>query len=118
MSTQVPAYLYLDDLKPSIQSLAPVPGHFAARHFAERYFAERHFAERHFAERHFAERHFTERTFRRTDILPTDILPNGLFAEKTFCRTDNLPKIEMLCRQIIRPVLYVEFWSRRMQLRQ
>ena len=44
------------------------------------------------------------------DTLPTspkDILPNGhfadgLFAEKTFCRTDNLPKIEMLFRQNIK----------------
>ena len=44
-----------------------------------------HFAERHFAERHFAERHFAERTFcrrRRTFC-------------RTFCRTDNLPKIEI-----------------------
>jgi hypothetical protein len=29
-------------------------------------------------------------------------LTNGLFAEKTFCRTDNLPKIEMLFRQNIK----------------
>ena len=56
-------------------------GHFAERHFAERHFAERHFAERHFTERHFAERHFAERTFCRR--------------RRTFCRTDNLPKIEI-----------------------
>jgi hypothetical protein len=35
---------------------------------------------------HFAERHFAD----------------GHFAEKTFCRTDNLPKIEMLFRQNIK----------------
>ena len=29
------------------------------------------------------------------DILPKDILPNGHFAERTVCRTDNLPKIEI-----------------------
>ena len=41
---------------------------------------------------YFVERHFAERTC----ILPSaDILTNGLFAEKTFCRTDNLPKIEI-----------------------
>jgi hypothetical protein len=26
------------------------------------------------------------------DILPKDNLPNGHFAERTFCRTDSLPK--------------------------
>jgi hypothetical protein len=33
------------------------------------------------------------------DILPKDTLPNGHFAERTVCRKDNLPKIEMLFRQ-------------------
>ena len=68
----------------SWRSSKKVPGHFAERHFAER-----HFAERHFAERHFADRHLVERAFCRTDSMTS-----GLFAEKTFCRNDNLPKIE------------------------
>ena len=38
---------------------------------------------------HFADGHFVERTFYRTDSLT-----NGLFAEKTFCRNNNLPKIK------------------------
>ena len=48
----------------------------------------------HFAERHFAERHFAERTFCRRTLSRTDILSNGQYDERTFCRNDNLPKIE------------------------
>jgi hypothetical protein len=48
----------------------------------------------HFAERHFAEGYFAERTFFRMDILR-----NRRFAERTVCRKNNLPKIEMLFRQ-------------------
>ena len=38
---------------------------------------------------HFADGHLVERTFCRTDSMTS-----GLFAEKTFYRNDNLPKIE------------------------
>ena len=38
---------------------------------------------------HFADGHLVERTFCRTVSMTS-----GLFAEKTFCRNDNLPKIE------------------------
>ena len=40
---------------------------------------------------HFADGHFVERTFCRTDSVT-----NRLFAEKTSCRNDNLPKIEQI----------------------
>ena len=47
---------------------------------------------------HFAERHFAERTLCRRTICRKNFLPNGhfdgLYAEKTFCQKDNLPKIE------------------------
>jgi hypothetical protein len=56
----------------------------------------------HFAERHFAKRHFAEWIFCRRTFCGTNILTNELFAEKTFCQTDNLPKIEMLFRQNIK----------------
>jgi hypothetical protein len=79
-----------------------------------------HFAERHFAERYFAERTFCRRTFRQTDILQNGILTNGLFAEKTFCRTHNLPKIEMLFRQNIKhprsPILFIKLFGTVTQL--
>jgi hypothetical protein len=39
---------------------------------------------------HFADGRFAERTFYRTDILP-----NGHFTERTVCRTDSFPKIEI-----------------------
>ena len=42
---------------------------------------------------HFAERHFAGQTLCRKDFRRTETLTNGLFAEKTFCRKDNLPKI-------------------------
>jgi hypothetical protein len=43
---------------------------------------------------HFADGRFAEQTFCRMDILP-----NGHFTERTVCRTNSLPKIEMLFRQ-------------------